>query len=32
MMQQWWDEPTAGEIVWCHFPMTSTHARSHGQR
>ena len=16
----WWDEPTAGEIVWCHFP------------
>jgi hypothetical protein len=20
MMPQWWDEPTAGEIVWCHFP------------
>jgi len=18
--QQWWGEPTAGEIVWCHFP------------
>ena len=17
---KWWDEPTAGEIVWCHFP------------
>lgn len=20
MMLRWWDEPTAGEIVWCHFP------------
>lgn len=20
MIQQWWGEPTAGEIVWCHFP------------
>ena len=20
MTQQWWGEPTAGEIVWCHFP------------
>ena len=20
MMNQWWAEPTAGEIVWCHFP------------
>lgn len=20
MMHPWWDEPTAGEIVWCHFP------------
>jgi hypothetical protein len=20
MMSQWWAEPTAGEIVWCHFP------------
>jgi hypothetical protein len=19
-MVQWWDEPTAGDIVWCHFP------------
>lgn len=19
-MHQWWGEPTAGEIVWCHFP------------
>ena len=19
-MSQWWAEPTAGEIVWCHFP------------
>ena len=19
-MNQWWAEPTAGEIVWCHFP------------
>ena len=18
----WWDEPTAGEIAWCHFPDT----------
>lgn len=17
---RWWPEPTAGEIVWCHFP------------
>ena len=20
MTQAWWGEPTAGEIVWCHFP------------
>lgn len=20
MTHQWWEEPTAGEIVWCHFP------------
>ena len=20
MIHQWWSEPTAGEIVWCHFP------------
>ncbi|OWT66264.1 hypothetical protein [Candidimonas nitroreducens] len=20
MILQWWAEPTAGEIVWCHFP------------
>lgn len=20
MIHQWWAEPTAGEIVWCHFP------------
>ena len=20
MMPVWWPEPTAGEIVWCHFP------------
>ncbi|HET7835283.1 MAG TPA: hypothetical protein VFL43_05685 [Variovorax sp.] len=20
MSHQWWSEPTAGEIVWCHFP------------
>ena len=20
MTAQWWGEPTAGEIVWCHFP------------
>ena len=20
MTPQWWAEPTAGEIVWCHFP------------
>ncbi len=20
MTSRWWDEPTAGEIVWCHFP------------
>jgi hypothetical protein len=20
MTYQWWAEPTAGEIVWCHFP------------
>lgn len=20
MIFQWWREPTAGEIVWCHFP------------
>ncbi|MEO5672837.1 MAG: type II toxin-antitoxin system PemK/MazF family toxin [Ramlibacter sp.] len=20
MTQQWWHEPTAGDIVWCHFP------------
>ena len=20
MTRQWWPEPTAGEIVWCHFP------------
>ena len=20
MTSQWWGEPTAGEIVWCHFP------------
>lgn len=20
MTSQWWAEPTAGEIVWCHFP------------
>lgn len=20
MMPRWWDEPTVGEIVWCHFP------------
>lgn len=20
MTVQWWAEPTAGEIVWCHFP------------
>ncbi len=20
MTQAWWAEPTAGEIVWCHFP------------
>ena len=19
-MTQWWGEPTAGDIVWCHFP------------
>jgi hypothetical protein len=21
---QWWGEPTAGEIVWCHFPDNIT--------
>lgn len=21
-MTQWWEEPTAGDIVWCHFPDT----------
>jgi len=21
---KWWDEPTAGEIVWCHFPDNIT--------
>lgn len=20
MTHRWWDEPTAGDIVWCHFP------------
>lgn len=20
MIVRWWDEPAAGEIVWCHFP------------
>jgi hypothetical protein len=20
MTSRWWAEPTAGEIVWCHFP------------
>jgi hypothetical protein len=20
MMVRWWPEPTAGDIVWCHFP------------
>ena len=20
MTQQWWGEPAAGDIVWCHFP------------
>ena len=20
MTHQWWGEPTAGDIVWCHFP------------
>ena len=20
MTSPWWAEPTAGEIVWCHFP------------
>ncbi len=20
MTQRWWGEPTAGDIVWCHFP------------
>lgn len=20
MIHQWWGEPTAGDIVWCHFP------------
>ena len=19
-MVRWWEEPTAGEIIWCHFP------------
>ena len=23
MTHQWWEEPTAGEIVWCHFPDSS---------
>ncbi len=22
MIPVWWAEPTAGEIVWCHFPET----------
>ena len=25
-MTQWWPEPTAGDIVWCHFP-DSIHPR-----
>ena len=24
MTPQWWAEPTAGEIVWCHFPSHVT--------
>lgn len=24
MTSQWWAEPTAGEIVWCHFPDNIT--------
>lgn len=24
MTPGWWAEPTAGEIVWCHFPDTIT--------
>ena len=24
MTHQWWSEPTAGEIVWCHFPDNIT--------
>ena len=24
MTVQWWSEPTAGEIVWCHFPDNIT--------
>ena len=24
MTHQWWSEPTAGEIVWCHFPGNIT--------
>ena len=24
MTHQWWGEPTAGEIVWCHFPDNIT--------
>jgi len=23
-MTAWWPEPTAGEIVWCHFPDSKT--------
>lgn len=26
MMRQWWGEPAAGDIVWCHFP-DSIHPR-----
>ena len=24
MTFQWWAEPTAGEIIWCHFPDSIT--------
>jgi hypothetical protein len=24
MTVQWWAEPTAGEIIWCHFPDSVT--------
>ncbi len=24
MMVQWWGEPAAGDIVWCHFPDHTT--------